>query len=92
MSSINPAIAKGKQYKGKKLPTKGINIVDIITKDIPPPVGFGILWELLWLGSSSKYLIRKGLIFKTKKYVKKKGKKIKIIETLNIFIFIFNAH
>ena len=53
-SSKKPTIAKGKHSNGTKLPWTKQKIVPIIEKEIPPPLGFGFLCELLSLGVSIK--------------------------------------
>ena len=62
-SSIKLIIAKGIENKSKKFPFRKNIIIDKKTKDIPPALGFIILWELLSLGISLKYILRNGIIF-----------------------------
>ena len=42
-----PTIAKGKQIIGILLPANKENILPIITKKIPPPLGLAFICELL---------------------------------------------
>ena len=54
LSSIMPTIAKGRDIKGTKLPKNIEKNVDEITKEIPPEVVVGNLWELLLTGKEIK--------------------------------------
>ena len=67
ISSNNPKIAKGIHINGIQKFKNSEVIVPTQTNEMPPLVGIGILWELLLLGLSNKFLESKGIIsFKEK--------------------------
>ena len=58
---MNPIIESGKQYKGNQYPFLIETKTKRLTKTNPPPVGVGILCELLWSGISRDILLKIGI-------------------------------
>ena len=83
LSSRKPIIARGKHIK--KIYWWEIKLYkeDNITNSNPPLVGFGEIWELLWLGISSEYLARNGIkiLYEIKENIKLKENNKKFIVT-----------
>ena len=62
-SSTKPINAKGKQKMGIKFPINKFPNDPSNTKEIPPPLGVGILCELLLFGLSRTFNLKKFLVF-----------------------------
>ena len=58
LSSAKPKIANGIAYKGKYICLEALTIQITIINAIPPAVGLGVLWELLFVGKSAKLILK----------------------------------
>ena len=83
-SSINPTIAKGKQYIGNQNLNNEQEIQVTTTKAKPPPEGMGLVWELLSLGLTRKYTESQGIIFDNNIHVIIPEKKLVINRSKNL--------
>ena len=82
ISSKKPINANGKQMIAILLPNNKFPIDPKSTKETPPPLGVGWVWELLLFGLSRILILRKSFILKSINEEQKK--QLKATKTLKI--------